>query len=78
MNKRKSSLVDKEEMILAAVNAQAENPGLWCINLPGDEENWITAGEAYLQRNLRLLHLVIENGDKSALNEIIEMCEDLK
>lgn len=44
------------EPILKLVNEQAEDEGLWALNLDGT----LPIGEAYLQQELRKLHAVIE------------------
>lgn len=53
-------LSKKLSMIQEVVNEQANDESLWCVNLPGDEENWITIGEAYMQQALRRLHEEVE------------------
>lgn len=60
----------KLEMILKAVEAQANDATLWCANFPGEPFS-ISIGEAYMQQALRNLHRVIEDNDPTALQDII-------
>jgi len=59
---------ERLNLIIKAVNAQAEDESLWFV------AESIT--EAYIQQSLRWLHDVIETGNERALNGIIEQSKD--
>lgn len=56
-------LSDWKAKVLKAVNAQAEDETLWCLEP--------SVGEAYVTQSLRWLHEVIEKGSETALKAIL-------
>lgn len=60
--------VDRLLMIADAVDAQAEDEGLWC-----KAEH---ASEGYIQQSLRLLHRVVETGSGKSLFKIQQQSND--
>lgn len=65
LEEKQKILVDALKNIQSVVNEQAEDGGLWCVEIEINGE-WhpISIGEAYLQQELRKLHAVIENNLK--------------
>ena len=52
-----NALESKLDRIIALVNEQAEDEGLWTVPIPPQRQSIV---EAYLQQQLRRLHRVIE------------------
>lgn len=58
-------LADKRlRLVLAAVDAQADDETLWCTGAP--------VGEAYIAQSLRWIHSVAETGDMAAFENIVK------
>lgn len=66
-----SAMVERSILIKKAVEMQAQDEILWAVPVEGSQP--IT--EAYLQRSLRDLHRVIEEGDMKAFDRIKSRCE---